>query len=432
MNIRRRYVLIGVIVLVLGLLLYLIFSNSIRGGNNPDAQKFTLNVWGVEDEGVFSSIAGGYQAVRPGATITYKRLDPRTYKETILNALAGGTGPDVFYIKNHDIPAEKDKLYPADSAQLSLARVNDLFPLVVSQDLASASGSLIYAMPLYVDTLALLYNKDVFDQNAVVYPPKTWAEFQALVRKLTKLNDRGQIIKSAAAIGNTEKTVDAGVDVLITLVMQNAPKEERTSGNNKALVNSLVKQSGEDTLRFYTQFADPATTAYTWDAQGNSIDSFGAGNTAMILNYQSAIPMIKKKSPFLNIGVSPLPQIGEETDNPVTHANYYALAVSKQSKLPAWAWDFVIQATTNEGIARSYLASAGHPPALKTLIEEKIGDPDVNVFASSALLARSWYHVNNQEIHSALNDAIQSVLNGRSTSRDALRTASARIDQLYR
>ena len=134
----------------------------------------------------------------------------------------------------------------------------------------------------------------------------------------------------------------------------------------------------------------------------------------------------------MNIGVSPLPQIGEETDNPVTHANYYALAVSKQSKLPAWAWDFVIQATTNEGIARSYLASAGHPPALKTLIEEKIGDPDVNVFASSALLARSWYHVNNQEIHSALNDAIQSVLNGRSTSRDALRTASARIDQLYR
>ena len=119
MNIRRRYVLIGVIVLVLGLLLYLIFSNSIRGGNNPDAQKFTLNVWGVEDEGVFSSIAGGYQAVRPGATITYKRLDPRTYKETILNALAGGTGPDVFYIKNHDIPAEKEKLSPANLNEIS-------------------------------------------------------------------------------------------------------------------------------------------------------------------------------------------------------------------------------------------------------------------------------------------------------------------------
>jgi len=427
MNVPKKYLLIGGIVLVLGVIFYLVFANFRRPG--VGIQQFTLQVWGVEDEEIFSSIAGTYQAIRPGAQIVYKQLDPGTYKEEVLNALAEGNGPDVFYIKNHDIPADIDKLYPADPAWFNLAQLADLFPVVVSQDVV-ASGSQIYALPLYVDSLALLYNKDLFDQGAIVYPPKTWAEFQALAGKLTKLNERGQIVKSAAAIGGTEKSVDAGVDLLIALLMQNTP--QITGSEEQALPEALGSFVASETLDFYVQFANSASTAYTWnDDQENSIDSFGAGKTAMILNYQSAITRIKRKSPFLNVAVSPLPQIGGETENPVTYANYYALAVSKQTLLSAWAWDFVIQATTNDFIARAYLASAGHPPALKTLISEKIGDPYLSAFAKSALIARSWHHANNQKIHDALNDAIQSVLGGRSSNREALETAVDKINQLY-
>ncbi|MEK7508029.1 MAG: extracellular solute-binding protein [Patescibacteria group bacterium] len=430
MNIRRRYVLIAAIVLVLGLLAYLVFANVQKRGIL--AEKVTLNVWGVDDEKVFESIASAYQALRPETEIIYKSIGLKTYWEELLNALAAGEGPDVFYIKNHDIPAEKDKLYPVDSTQFSPAQLNDLFPTVASQDLVYASGSQIYALPLYIDTLALLYNKDIFDQNAIVYPPKTWIEFQNLVPKLTNINQRGQILKSAAAIGGTEKTVDAGIDLLISLIMQNTSVEVRTDEENKALVNSLGSKSGADAFNFYLQFANPASTAYTWnDDQTNSLDSFGAGKTAMILNYQSAIPVIKNKSPFINIGIAPLPQIGGEKNAPVTYANYYSLAVSKLSKFPAQAWDFVIQTATNEGITRSYIASTGHPPALKTLIAEKVSDSDTSVFASSALIARSWYHANNREIRAALNDAIMDVLTGKSIARDALETAGDKINQLY-
>ncbi len=428
MNIPRRYILIGVIVLILGLLFYVIFLNSIHGGGG--VQSFTLNVWGVEDEDIFASIADSYKALRPGAEIVYSQINLLTYKQTLLNVLAAGEGPDVFYIKNHDIPAEKDKLYPADPAKFNLAQLNDLFPVVVSQDLVIASGNQLYALPLYIDTLALLYNKDLFDQNGIVYPPKTWVEFQNLVPKLTVINQRGQIVKSAAAIGGTEKTVDAGVDLLIALLMQNTPKT--TAAGERTLLEALNTHAGVDAFNFYTQFANSVSTAYTWnDDQANSLDSFGAGKTAMIVNYQSAIAEIKRKSPFVNVAVAPLPQIGGDADTPLTYANYYALAVSKQSKLTTWAWDFVIQATTNEGIARAYQASAGHPPALKKLIAEKIGDPDMSVFAKSALIARSWYHVNNDGIHKVLNDAIGGVLSGGSTARDALGTAGAKISQLY-
>ncbi len=427
MNISRKYILLGVIVLVLGVIGYLIYSNSIYGG--AAGTQFTLKVWGVENKDVFAPIADGYTALRPGVSIEYKQFDPGTYKEALVNALAGGAGPDIFYIKNHDIPAEVEKLSPANPEQFNLAQLNNLFPAVVGQDMV-VSGNLLYALPLYVDTLTLLYNKELFDQNAIVYPPKTWAEFQALIRKLTQINERGQIVRAAAAIGGSEKTVDAGVDLLLALAMQNTPRT--TNAGEQALVDAFGTQAGGDAFAFYLQFANSASTAYTWnDDQQNSIDSFSAGNTAMLFNYQAAIPVIKKKSPFINIGVAPLPQIGGESGVPVTYANYYALAVSKQTKLPTWAWDFVIQATTNEGLARSYLASAGHPPALKALIAEKIGDPDTSVFAASALIARSWYHINNEEIHAALNDAIQEVLTGKSTARAALETATAKMEQLY-
>lgn len=427
MNIPRRYILIGVIVIVLGLLFYLIFSNIHRPGVQPGA--FTLNVWGVEDEEVFASISGAYQALRPGAEIIYKQIDPLAYKKTLLNALAANEGPDVFYINNHDIPSEKDKLYPADQQQFSLEQLNSMFPAVAGQDLV-ASGSLLYALPLYIDSLSLLYNKDIFDQTGIVYPPKTWAEFQNLMPKLTTINQRGQIVKSAAAIGGTEKTVDAGVDLLIALFMQNTAKTmEVTDG---ALIDALGFSSANDAVVFYTQFANAASTAYTWnDDQENSINSFAAGKTAMILNYQSIIPRIKKKNPFLNIAGVPLPQIGGDADAPLTYANYYALAVSKQSKLPTQAWDFVIQATTNDGVVRSYQITSGHPPALKSLIAEKINDPNMSAFAKSALIARSWYHVNNEEIHRILNEMIGGVLSGQATTRDAIDTASAKIKQLY-
>ncbi len=423
-KIPKKYFIIVGIVLVFGILFYLIFTNTRRPA--VTIAPFTLNVWGIESSGIFASISGAYQASRPGAIIIYKQLDPATYKDTLLNAMAAGAGPDVFYINNNDIPAEKDKLFPLDKKQYTSADL-DVFPVVVKAD--TIVGGELYALPLYLDSLALIYNKDLFDQAGIVYPPKSWDEFQTIVPKLANVNQRGQIIKSAAAIGGTEKTVDAGVDLLIALLMQNAPQTQNAA--SQSIAGVLGNKAGVDAFTFYIQFANAASTAYTWnDNQQNSIDSFAAGNTAMIFNYQSSLAAIKSKNPFMHIGIAPLPQIAPDSSTSVDYASYYTLAVSKQTKIPGQAWDFVEQATTNEAIAKAYLAAAGHPPALKSLISQVISDLDLGVFAKSALIDRSWYHANNEQIHSALNDAIGNAVSGRSSIRDSVGTAAYRIGQL--
>jgi ABC-type glycerol-3-phosphate transport system substrate-binding protein len=39
-------------------------------------------------------------------------------------------------------------------------------------------------MPLYVDTLVTLYNKNMFDAAGIAQVPRTWQEFEALIPQL--------------------------------------------------------------------------------------------------------------------------------------------------------------------------------------------------------------------------------------------------------
>ncbi len=419
---QRQLIIIAAIVLLVGGLVYLVASNS---NKPPRDQQFSLSVWGADEKEVFEPLAAAYRLIRPGATITYKKIDSRNYEQTLVNALAAGDGPDVFYIGNHDIPAEKAKLSPAGRL-FSRSDVSRLFPTVVEQDVV-ASGTQVYALPLYLDTLALIYNKDLFDQAGIVAPPKTWGEFLTDVPKLKIINQRGQIARAAAAIGGTEKTVDAGMDALILLMLQNGVRltEDPIS------VQSITSPESADALAFYLQFSNPSSPAYTWNEDlTGSIDSFAAGKTAIILNYQSALAGIKRKNPFLNFAVSVVPQTAR-SDAAFSYPRYHALAVSKQSRIPEHAWDFVIQATTNTNLVRAYLGNSGRPPALRSLIGERISDPDAGVFAQSALIARSWYHADNAAIHEIFNDMVSSILTGRSSASDALSKTYGRMKPLY-
>ncbi len=63
---------------------------------------------------------------------------------------------------------------------------------------------------------------------------------------------------------------------------------------------------------------------------GDADDSFSQAKTAIIFDYSSALANIKAKSPFLNIGVAPVPQPDNATVA-VNYAKYNGLAVSKNS-----------------------------------------------------------------------------------------------------
>ena len=75
----------------------------------------------------------------------------------------------------------------AYSSQFGTLQIQNDFPSVVQSDFTiapTATTTGIYALPLSIDTLAMIYNKDMFDSAGIATPPATWDDFEADISKL--------------------------------------------------------------------------------------------------------------------------------------------------------------------------------------------------------------------------------------------------------
>ena len=150
----------------------------------------------------------------------------------------------------------------------------------------------------------------------------------------------------------------------------------------------------------------------------------------MIFAYQRDLDGLKRKNPFLQFGVAPVPQTSLEQK--ISYPFYEGLAVSKQSKNASWGWDFAVFAATNDAGQSAYLAESKRPPALRSRIASLENDADLGVFASQALVAQSWYMTDPDGIATLFAVAIQDALSGRVEAVRALEQAEDKVSQLMR
>lgn len=421
MHFSKKQIAILVLGVVFVVTLVVLFMFNKR--ETPVGGGVTVTVWGTESRVAMGALINAYIAGQPSAAVSYREFDEATYEEKLVDALAAGEGPDVFQIANTALPKHKGKLVPIAPESLNIITMRELYPTVVEQDFVD--GGRIYALPLYIDTLALLYNKNLFDQAGIVAPPKTWTDFQNYVPRLRLLGSENQIVRAGAAIGGSSKSIHSAVDLLSLLMLQNGTPIVEPGTRHPAF-----GREGQSAFDFYLQFADPRSPNYTWnDSRENALDNFAAGKTAMMFGYKKDIPTIKSKGPFVNVGVAPTPQLlgGEAV---VSYPRYNGLAVSKQSKSIALAWDFVFRATTDFTMEKAFLDASGEPPALRALVGVAVGDPELSVFARQALTARSWYQPDDKRAQAILSEAIASVLKGVSSAPEALSAAEFQIGSL--
>ena len=217
---KSQIIIVGVVgLLVLALLL--IFIGVLPGLRKEDPKasiKTNLEFWGVFDsEESYNLAVAAYRETYPGVTVNYRRFtDVAGYERTLLDALASGTGPDIFMMRNRSLPRDINKLVPVPAAKFSILALRNLFPQIVESDFVS--GGAIYALPVSIDTLALYYNHDHFDQAVITSPPATWEEFEAAVPKLVK-KEKSEITRAAAAIGGSADSVENAVDILSLLMV---------------------------------------------------------------------------------------------------------------------------------------------------------------------------------------------------------------------
>src|SRR3989344_6499637 len=131
---RSRIIMLGAAALAV-ILLIALFTGVIPGLRlKPSApERLTLTVWGVFDsEQVFTDLVNIYRKDRANVEINYRKFeDPNTYESELINALAAGTGPDIFMFQNTWLPKHRDKIVPVSTTTLPYATFRDAFPQVV-------------------------------------------------------------------------------------------------------------------------------------------------------------------------------------------------------------------------------------------------------------------------------------------------------------
>ncbi|MEK7114664.1 MAG: extracellular solute-binding protein [Patescibacteria group bacterium] len=449
MNLSKNQIIvigaIGLIVLFFVLLFLGVIPGLKKSGTSGNfgtiggGSETVVNFWGIADNDndvkAVRAVIEEYQKINKGVRIDFAPFDDaKNYEKTLLNALATGKAPDIIAFHNTWLTKHYDKIIPIPETIFPLSALQQLFPYVVEQDFVLRQAqdessrqeekSFIVALPLYIDTLALLYNKDLFDAKSIALTPTTWQTFQNLVPYLREVNLLNQITKPASAIGGSEKNIDNASDLLNLLMMQFGSKMIDDYGKTS------FGREGLPALNFYLQFSNPNSPYYTWNENLRySLNSFSDGSTAMIFNYASRIPLIKAKNPYFRIGIAPMPQPAG-ISQPLNYADYWGLSVSNQSRQSDLAWNFILFATANPQTAEIYLQTSKKPPALLSLIQKYINDPELGVFSRQALTARSWRQPDGNAIKQIFSNMIESILSGKISPQQGLEQVENEINGL--
>lgn len=405
------------------------FGCKLTNKQTQEAMKpVVLNYWRVwDDSDAFEKIIEEYKKLHPFVTINYKKLRYSEYEKELINALAEDRGPDIFSLPNTWIKKYQSKIapmpalitmaYPVTKGTINKEVINEMRTtksitlkeiknnfvdtvyddsiIKTTDEKTNKTEERVFGLPLYLDTLAMFYNKNLFNSAGIAQPSLFWnAEFQQDVKKMTKQDAKGQIIQSGVALGGSNN-IDRYSDILSILMMQSGATMMDDNGQitfNK-IPETLQRQHyspGIEALRFYTDFANPAKEVYSWNKDlDNSITMFTQGKLAMLFGYSYQLPQIYSLAPKLNLGIAKLPQIEGNSQN-INFANYWMETVSNKSKNTDIAWDFIQFATTAEQ-AKLYLDTTKRPTALRSLISSQLDNINTSVFAEQVLTAKSWY-----------------------------------------
>ena len=417
---------IGIVLLIL-LSVVLLFTGVIPGLRSTTQDKSVrgaITVWGVfdDDKEIGETLITDFRAAYPGVSVQYLQLDERSYEQDLVNALAAGEGPDVFMIHNTWLSKHKPKIRPLTT--ITSQTFASLFPQVATNDFVA--DSLVYASPLYIDSLALFYNQTMLDAAGIAQPPKTWNDLITIIPRLRRVDERGRIEQAAVAIGGSEDNINQATDLLSILMFQ----EGASMINNAGTSADFSQSGGTKALDFYTSFANPRNPQYTWNPDYfYSLDGFVQEKIAMIFNYGYQAEVLRERNPFLNFVVTPMLQQNLE-DQAINYADYWGFAVAKSSPQPAVAELFTTFTTMNEGPIGNYLLRTDRSPALRSVISRSTNSENIGVFATQALTAQSWPQPDMAAVENIFSEAIDLVVGGKLPTNRAIRQAEEEITQL--
>ncbi|MCC6458727.1 MAG: sugar ABC transporter substrate-binding protein [Caldilineaceae bacterium] len=329
----------------------------------PGQEAVTLRVFfgaNPEEATTRQTIFDQFTEAHPNIKIT-PEIPTQNTTEALLVQVAGGAPPDVVmaWELQYPILAEKGvymELSPLISADLEY-QDNVLTDFYQSHiDMYTWKGEL-YVLPEQNAAVVCYYNKDMFDEAGVAYPPSDWSDtswtwdtFLDACQKLTK-KEGDEIVQYAW----TEAWWPP-LSAVIFAYNNGGDWFDRYQDPTKVtMTNPEVVQA----FQFYSDLWNSegvATNPEQWEVQAG-YQMFAAKKAAMTLVGHWFYPEFSKEEHGLNMDIGVFP-IGPNGTTSKTDLGGTGMAITKLTKYPEAAWEFLRFECGPEGqrvIARSGL-----------------------------------------------------------------------------
>lgn len=390
-------------------------------GSSSGSGAKVITIWDQEQSA--KNIAKGYQTVidqfekaHPGVTVKVQTFPFAQYRDKMLVAMRGGTGPDVMTLDEVWTPefAAAGLVRPLDDriAKSKTIEERDFFPGAWKSNQYQGKT---WGVPLNFDVWEqMYYNADMFRAAGLDpdKPPTTWSEWNAAAAKLNNPPNSFGI----SLIGCKDESSSVMTD---SLLFSNGGQ---ILDGDKVVFDSPGNVEAYQQYKTLLQYAPKGTSG---TCESDAVNQFTAGKAAMILDGSWQQDTMKTAAKFdWRIALPPAPD-GKKF---VGALGGWNLAVNQKSKNPDLAFQLIetLSQPQNQVAVNSLI------PALKSageqFVQQNRKQPDVILAALSSGVPRPASPVYPQ-LSQIQQDALQALIGGTDPQK-ALKDAQERMKQV--
>jgi multiple sugar transport system substrate-binding protein len=263
---------------------------------NGEEAKITYGYWDTAQSAAIEAQIEAFKAHAPNITVEPQIVPWADYWTQLQTAVSGGKTFDVFWINTASLP-----VYASVNALLPITPIvgaGGIDPTLLPAQLVAsyAWDGIQYGLPRDFDTIALFYNKDIFDAAGVAYPDDTWTweTFRTVSEQLTK--------KDSLVFGAGLQT--SWQENYYNFIWQN----EGRLLNDDMTASLVGEPAAAEAISYLTEFFTSELTPSIAIQQSNPVADtlFPAGQVALLPGGSFRAGTYAKAE--ANIDVAPLPQ----------------------------------------------------------------------------------------------------------------------------
>jgi multiple sugar transport system substrate-binding protein len=328
---------------------------ALMAGSSFSAQAVEIEYWQYFFEArvtAMDKLIENFEAANPDITVKMTHFPYADYRTKVAAAIPAGQGPDVVQLfygwLNDYVDAELIQPLPAD--QFPVEKIEaEFFPMVQ----AMKRGDNFMALPTAVRSLALFYNKRLFEKAGIDGPPATLDELIETAKKITQKDGAGNITTVGITTGMTAQDHHWFREGLV----RQFGGEPYTDNYKTVNYNT---DAGRAALKYYTDLEDVhevTKVGFMDEPQA----AFKAGRAGMHIDGSFRIGALDKVR-GLKWGVAELPAAADGTKS--NYSSYWVNAVTTKAKDEKYdaAVKFMAYITSDEAM-QIWLDTVGELPA---------------------------------------------------------------------